>query len=203
MIKVHITDDHKMLVEGLTASINESDIATVTGVSYTLGECRKALSFTPVNVLLLDISLPDGSGIDFCKEIHAGYPDMKILILTFHNEYSIAKRTLENGASGYILKNALSEEVIEGIEAVMNGKTFLCDEIDTLLNEKNEKQIWLTKREQEILELISEGYSNHEIADKLFLGIETIKTYRKNLNRKFEAKNTVDLVRKGMKNQLV
>jgi DNA-binding NarL/FixJ family response regulator len=192
-----------MFVEGLSASINKSGRAVVASVSYTLNECRKALAFTPVDVLLLDISLPDGNGIDFCKEIHVGHPDLKILILTSHNEYSIAKRTMENGASGYILKNALSEEVIEGIEAVMNGETFLCDEIDTLIHKKSEQQIWLTNREQEVLELISEGFTNQKIADALFLSIETVKTYRKNLIQKFDAKNTVALVRKGMENKLV
>jgi DNA-binding NarL/FixJ family response regulator len=192
-----------MLVEGLNASINESGIATVTGVSYTLKECRKALAFTLVDVLLLDISLPDGSGIEFCREMHDKYPDMKILILTFHNEYSIAKRAMDNGASGYILKSALSEEVVDGITAVMNGKTYLCDEIDTLINKKNDQQIWLTKREQEILELISEGNTNKEIADKLFLGVETVKSYRKMLIQKFNAKNTVILVKKGMENKLI
>ncbi|MDH6358627.1 response regulator transcription factor [Parabacteroides sp. PF5-9] len=203
MINVHITDDHKMLVEGLAASINESGIATVVGVSYTLSECRKALQSTSVDVLLLDISLPDGSGVDFCEEVIRRYPEMKVLILTSHNEYSIAKRVMENGASGYILKNALSEEVTAGIEAVMNGEIFLCDEIDILIRKKNEQQIWLTSREQELLRLIVDGHTNQEMAEKLYLSIETIKTYRKNLILKLGAKNSMILVKMAIENKLI
>lgn len=192
-----------MFVEGLTASINESGIAKVTGVSYSLEECRRDLSSETAEVLLLDISLPDGNGIDFCGEIHQKYPDMKILVLTSHDEYSIAKRVMGNGASGYILKNSLSEEVIAGIEVVANNKIFLCDEVDILLKEHTDKPVWLSSREQELLRLIVDGYSNQEMAEKLFLGIETIKTYRKNLIQKLGAKNSMILVKMAIEKKLI
>jgi DNA-binding NarL/FixJ family response regulator len=192
-----------MLVEGLTTSINESNIAKVTEVSASLAQCRTALDAEVPDVLLLDINLPDGSGVDFCNEVKQKYPDMKVLILTTHNEYSIAKRVMNNGASGYILKNALSEEVITGIETVMNGEIFLCDEIDVLMKKRNENPIWLTVREQELLRLIIDGYTNQEIADKMFLSIETIKTYRKNLLLKLGAKNSMILVKMALEQKLV
>lgn len=203
MIKVHITDDHKMLVEGLSFSIHESGVAKVTGTSYTLAECRSALATQTPDVLLLDLNLPDGSGIDFCQEVRLKYPDIKLLVLTTHDEYSIAKRVLDNGASGYILKNSLSEEVITGIEAVMNGEIFLCDEIDVLMKKQSEQPIWLTAREQELLRLIVDGYTNQEIADKVFLSIETIKTYRKNLILKLGAKNSMMLVKMAIEKKLI
>lgn len=203
MIKVHIIDDHKMLVEGLCASINKSDIAVVTGVSYTLAECRKALIFDTPDVLLLDINLPDGSGVDFCTEVHEKYPTIKILVLTTHNEYSIARRIIENGASGYILKNSLSDEVIAGIQTVANGETFLCKEIDVIINKKKEQQIWLTTRETDVLRLIVNGCTNQEIANALFLSVETIKTYRKNLILKLGAKNSMILVKMAIENKLI
>ena len=203
MINVHITDDHKMLVEGISASINESGIAKVTGHSHNLAECRKALSFNTPDILLLDLNLPDGSGIDFCIEAHQKYPQMKIIVLTTHDECNIAKRVLDNGASGYILKNALSEEVILGIETVMNGKIFLCDEMNILIRKKTEIAIWLTTREQELLKLIADGLTNQEIANKMFLSIETIKTYRKNLLLKLGAKNTVIAVRMAIEQKLI
>lgn len=203
MIKVHITDDHKMLVEGLCNSINESGIANVTGISYSLAECRNSIAFNIPDVLLLDLNLPDGSGIDFCIEIRQKYPELKILVLTTHDEYSIARRVMDNGASGYILKNSLSEEVIAGIEAVMEGETFLCDEIDILLKKQSEQPVWLTAREQELLRLIVDGYTNQEIADKVFLSIETIKTYRKNLILKLGAKNSMKLVKIAIERKLI
>jgi DNA-binding NarL/FixJ family response regulator len=203
MINVHITDDHKILVEGLRLLIDESEHIRVAGVSYNLAECRKALAVQTPDVLLLDLNLPDGSGIDFCTEVRKNYPEVKILILTTHDEYSVARRVMENGASGYMLKNALSEEVIAGIEAVMRGEVFLCDEIDILMKKRMEKQIWLTAREKELLQLITEGYTNQEMADKMFLSIETIKTYRKNLILKVGAKNSVLLVKMGLENKWV
>jgi len=203
MIKVHITDDHRMFVEGLTASINESGMIKVTGVSYSLEECRRILLPETTDVLLLDISLPDGNGVDFCIEIHQKYPDMKILVLTSHDEYSIAKRVMANGASGYILKNSLSEEVIAGIETVMNNEIFLCDEVDILLKEHTDKPVWLSSREQELLKLIVDGYNNQEMSEKLFLGIETIKTYRKNLIQKLGAKNSMILVKMAIEKKLI
>jgi DNA-binding NarL/FixJ family response regulator len=192
-----------MLVEGLTLSINESDIAKVVGTSSSLRQCKTALEAEVPDVLLLDINLPDGSGIDFCTEVKQKYPALKVLILTTHNEYSIAKRVMNNGASGYILKNAMSEEVITGIETVMDGKIFLCDEIDVMMNKNNENQIWLTVREQELLRLIIDGYTNQEIADKMFLSIETIKTYRKNLILKLGARNSMVLVKMALEQKLV
>jgi DNA-binding NarL/FixJ family response regulator len=192
-----------MLVEGLTLSINESDIAKVIGTSSTLSECRTALAFQNPDVLLLDINLPDGNGVDFCTEIKQKCPNLKVLILTTHNEYSIAKRVMDNGASGYILKNALSEEVIIGIETVMSGKIFLCDEIDILMKKRNENPIWLTVREQELLRFIINGYTNQEIAEKMFLSVETIKTYRKNLILKLGARNSMSLVKMALEQKLV
>lgn len=203
MIKIHIVDDHKMFVEGISIAINESGIATVCDVSYRLSDCKKALTSKKVDVLLLDINLPDGNGIDFCAEVKQKYPNMKILILTTHDEYSVAKRALYNGVDGYILKNALSEEVIVGIETVIKGELFLCDEIDILLNKKKEQHIWLTLREQELLRHIVDGYTNQEIAEKIFLSVETIKTYRKNLLLKLGAKNSMVLVRMAIENKLI
>ncbi len=192
-----------MLVEGLCISINESGIAKVTGVSYSLAECRNALAYQAPDVLLLDLNLSDGNGIDFCAEVRRNYPSVKVLVLTTHDEYSVAKRVMDNGASGYILKNSLSEEVIAGIEAVMGGEIFLCDEIDVLMRKRTEQPIWLTAREQELLRLIVDGYTNQEIADKVFLSVETIKTYRKNLILKLGAKNSMMLVKMAIEKRLI
>ena len=203
MIQVHITDDHKMLAEGLKRSIEESNIAKVTGTSSNLAECRTALENQLPDVLLLDVSLPDGNGVDFCAEIKKTYPTLKILILTTYNVYSVASRAMENGASGYILKNSLSEEVIEGIETVMDNKIFLCDEINVMMHKRSEQQVWITARERQLLRLLVEGYTNQEIGDEMFLSIETIKTYRKNLILKLGAKNSMVLVKMAIEQQLI
>ena len=203
MVTVHITDDHKVLTEGLSILINESKIAITEGISHSLTECRSALTHKRPDILLLDIQLPDGSGIDFCKELRQKYPELKIIALTTHNEYSIVRRMLDNGAHGYILKNALSEEIIAGIEAVMNGERFLCEDVDILMKKQEVSNVWLTMREQELIRLIAEGYTNQEMADKLFLGVETIKTYRKNMIFKLGAKNSMALVKMALEKKLI
>lgn len=186
MITVHITDDHKMLIEGLSALINESDIATVTGMSYTLEACRKTFAFQRPDVLLLDLQLPDGNGLDFCSEIKQKYPQLKVLALTTYCEYSTVRRMMDNGADGYVLKNAIFDEILEGIEAVMRGELFLCKDAQSLLRKEPSQNVYLTPTERSILRLIAEGYKNKEIADQLSLSVETIKSYRKNLILKFD-----------------
>ena len=202
MIKVHITEDHKMVAEGLQKSINGSGIATVTGVSYNLAESRRMLAIDIPDVLLLDLSLPDGSGIDFCSEVQIKHPKIKILVLTSHDEYSVARRVMDSGASGYILKKSLSEEVISGIETVMKGETFLCDEIDALMKKEANNTIWLTRREKDLLKLIVDGYTNQEAADELYLSVETIKSYRKKLILKLGARNSMALVKIAIEKNL-
>lgn len=203
MIQVHITDDHKMLVEGLLSAINESGVAQVVGTSYTLEECRKALAFDLPDVLLLDISMPDGNGIDFCAEIHAKYPSMKVLMLTSYDEFTIVNRAIAAGASGYILKSAVSKEVLEGIQATVAGEIYFSKEIDRLMKKRIDSTVWLTAREQELLRHIVDGYTNQEIAEKMFLSIETVKTYRKNLVQKLGTKNVADLVHIAMRDKWV
>jgi DNA-binding NarL/FixJ family response regulator len=192
-----------MLVEGLCASINESGVAKVAAIANSVGDYRKLLAEGAPDVLLLDINLPDGNGIDFCSEIKQKYPDIKIVMLTMYEKSSIVNRAMSNGASGYILKNSLSEEVIAGIETVMRGELFLCEQIELITRSRYEIPAYLTTRDKDILKLIVNGYSNQEIADELFLGLETIKSYRKVLIRKLNAKNSMILVKIAIEEKLI
>lgn len=203
MIQVHIADDHRMLVEGLQAAIEESGTAQVVDTSHTLDACRKTLLFRRPDVLLLDISMPDGNGIDFCKEMHEAYPDIKILMLTTYDEYTMVSRAVAAGASGYIQKNALSEEVVKGIETVMAGDTYFSRDIDRMMKKRINHAVWLTAREQELLRHIVDGCTNQEIADRMFLSVETIKTYRKNLISKLGTKNAAELVQIAIRDKWV
>ncbi|GHU72803.1 DNA-binding response regulator [Bacteroidia bacterium] len=204
LIRVAIVDDHKILSEGLRRIIDESDIATVSATYYDLESCRQGLTACCPDVLLLDVLLPDGNGVDFCTEIKKAYSGLKIMMLTSFNELSIAKRSLHNGATGYVLKNALSEEVMAGIESVYHGEVFFCEEIDILIKKtKKESIIWLTPREKEVLSLIASGLADPEIGDQLFLSRETVKGYRKDLLLKFNAKNSVVLVKMALEQQLI
>lgn len=204
MINLQIVDDHKMVVESLSKLINESSVASVTSVYYDLNSCRQGLARALPDILLLDIALPDGDGVNFCGEVKKSYPELKIIMLTTYKEFSIAKRSLHNGASGYILKNAESEEMFAGIEMVSRGELFLCEEINLLLKTKrNEELVWLSNREKEVLKYIAEGYTTKEIADIIFRDVETVRTYRRNLHIKLDAKNMAELVKKGFDMKLI
>jgi DNA-binding NarL/FixJ family response regulator len=204
MVSVHIVDDHCMVVDGLSKLINETEIARVAEVYHDLATCRDGLAKSLPDILLLDIELPDGDGVDFCAEVKKQYPGLKIIMLTSYKEFSIAKRALHNGALGYILKNAESEEMLLGIETVSKGEVFLCDEIDILLKEKaNDDVIWLSDRESEILRHVANGYTTKEIADLIFRDSETVKFFRKNLLIKLNVRNVAELIKKAYEMKLI
>jgi DNA-binding NarL/FixJ family response regulator len=204
MERIFIVDDHRMVVKSLSRLINDSGIAQVENVYYDLQSCRAGLKKTLPDVLLLDIGLPDGDGVDFCAEIVQKYAGVKVIMLTTYKEFSIAKRALQNGALGYILKNAEGEEMLAGIEAVSRGETFLCEEIDLLLKEKrNEDVVWLANREKEVLKYIADGYTTEAIARLIDRHEETVRTHRRNLLIKLNAKNTAEAVKKGIEKKLI
>ena len=172
MIRVAIVDDHKVVAEGFERLINDSEIARVIGMAHSAAGCWDLLARRDADVLLLDVSLPDGNGIDLCPQIKSKYPDLKILMLTSYSELTIILRVLEDGASGYILKNAMAEEIIEGVRVVASGERFLCEEVDMLLKKQETQAVRLSRREQELLRLIVAGLTNSEIADNMCLGYE-------------------------------
>ena len=166
LIKVAIVDDHYIVLDGMEKIIAESGFTVLTGKAGTVAECRKMLKAGQPDVLMLDVGLHDGSGMDLCPELKAEYPAMNILMLTSYAEYSVISHTLNNGASGYILKNAMPEEILEGIRVAASGKRFLCEEVDILLRKERNKQVILTRQERELLKLLAAGYTSKEIAGK-------------------------------------
>jgi DNA-binding NarL/FixJ family response regulator len=193
-----------MVAESLARLINETAIARVENIYSDLASCREGLEKGLPDILLLDIGLPDGDGVDFCAVIMKQYPQLKIIMLTSYREFSIAKRALHNGALGYILKNAESEEMFMGLETVSKGELFLCDEIDILLEEKADGEVvWLSDRESQILRYVADGYTTKEIAGFIFRDTETVKFYRKNLLIKLVARNVAELIKKAYEKKLI
>jgi len=203
MTKILIVDDHPLITKSLSNIITDSNIGEVVAIASTSKQCFDLIRTKIIDLVLLDISLPDGNGLEICKTLTEKYPQIKVLAITSFNEYTIIRKMLENGASGYILKNSMPEEVIEGIETVLKGEIFLCHEVDILMKKKTDEQIFLTPREADLLKLICDGYTNPEIAEKLFLGLETINSYRKNLLFKLNARNTAVLVKKAIEQKLI
>ncbi len=209
MIRVGIVDDHKLvayglekLIDGIGESGGSSSIAVV-GTAHSAAECRKLLAAGGIDVLLLDISLPDGNGIELCPRIKSKYPAVKVLMLTSYGELSVVESALDAGADGYVLKNSLPQEIIDGIRTVAAGRRFICGDVEAMLKTREDNPFELTRREYNLLRLIAEGCTNAEIADRLNLGYETIKSYRKNLYSKLGSHTTAELVQNAKALKLV
>ena len=202
-ITVAIVDDHTFIVEALEKHIGGMEGKQVIDRAFTAAECRQMLCRSMPDVLLLDVGLPDGDGIDLCKELLIRYPSLKILILTTYAEIAVITRALDSGATGYILKNSTSEEIDEGISVVAAGKRFLCNKVETLLKKSSQTRITLTGRERELLKYIVEGKTNSEIADKMCLSYQTVKGYRSNMVFKLNVHNTAGLVKMALEQKLV
>jgi DNA-binding NarL/FixJ family response regulator len=202
--KVFIVDDHYMVIEGIRSLLqNEKGIEWV-GHASTAASCHAFLQQHQPDVILMDINLPDKNGIELCKEVRVQYPAVYIIGLSTFNQQSFIQKMMDNGASGYVLKNATQEELMEAIETVAKGRTFLSDEAAQSLkkNISGDTPV-LTRREKEVLELIAEGMTNNEIAQKLFISVTTVDTHRKNLLAKFECRNIAALIKTAMQLQMI
>lgn len=202
-IKVFITDDHYMVIEGIHSLLQHEKDIELVGHAMNASSCLAYLEKNLPDVILMDISMPDKSGIDLCKEVKEKYSSVFVIGLSTFNQQSFIQRMMDNGASGYVLKNATQDELVEAITTVVKGKTFLSHEAAQSLRKKNTGAPILTSREKEVLELIAEGLTNNEIAQKLFISVSTVDTHRKNLLAKFEAKNIASLIKVAMQFQLI
>ncbi len=202
-IKVFIVDDHYMVIEGIRSLLQNERSIEWTGHATNAASCLAFLRQEQPDVILMDINLPDINGIDLCKEVKQKYPSVFIIGLSTFNQLSFIQKMMDSGASGYVLKNASQEELMEAIETAAKGKTYFSDEASKTLQKSESASVILTRREKEVLELIAEGLTNNVIAQKLFISPATVDTHRKNLLAKLEAKNTASLVRIATQLQLI
>lgn len=202
-IDIYIVDDHTMLTEGLAMALNHSEKIHVSRCFATLAECRSALKARQPDVLLLDISMPDGDGVEFCQWVGKEYPRIRIVAVTIHDEYSVIRRMMEAGVNGYVLKSAGVEELVRAISTVWKGESYLSPTVEDIVSKGSANSVVLTRVEQNILRLICEGLRNREIAERLRLSTETVNWYRKRLLAKFGVKNSVGLVTLALRQQLV
>ena len=193
--KVFIVDDHYMVIEGIRSLLQNEKGIEWTGHATNAASCLAFLKKQLPDIILMDINLPDKSGIDLCKEVKEAYPSVFIIGLSTFNQQSFIQKMMDNGASGYVLKNASQEELTRAIETVVKGKTYLSEEASHTLRKEVTPQILLTGREKEVLALIADGMTNTEIGQKLFISVTTVDTHRKNLLAKLEAKNTAALIK--------
>ena len=203
-IKLFIVDDHYMVIEGIRSLLQNEKSIEWMGNARTAAACLAFLQQHQPDVILMDINLPDKSGIDLCREVRQQYPSVFVLGISTFNQQSFIHKMLDNGASGYLLKNATQEELMQGITTVTKGKTYLSGEAAQVLRKPdNEGLPVVTRRELEVLALIAEGLTNNEIAQQLFISPTTVDSHRKNLLAKFAAKNTATLIRMAVQMRFI
>lgn len=213
-IKVMIVDDHQLMIQGLKSLLeDEEDIAFVSGAN-SMAETLLFLENNPIDVILMDINMPDGSGIEATEKIKEKYPDIKIVALTMHDDISIITRMIKAGASGYILKKTNMNEVIEAIRIVFNNGKYLSINTQHIImdnlsspveqsGQKEDNKPSLSSREIEVLNLVAKEYTNEQIAEKLFISERTVEAHRRNIFIKTKTKTLVGLIKYAINKGLI
>ena len=206
-IKLLVVDDHPMVLEGMRVMLAQISFARLVATASNAFEAIEALGKHPgIGVAIVDINLPDISGIDLTEKIRREFPMVKVLAMSTFNERSYISRMIQNGASGYLVKSASKEEIEEAILCAHEGKMYLSAALqasDSKGYDPSQKLPLLTSREKEVLQLIAEGMTNPQIAQQLFISLHTVDSHRKNLLTKFEVNNTAGLIKLAAKYNMI
>jgi len=193
MINIAITDDHPLLSEGLKNILSQETDLDIIGCYPDAATLKEALKNTQIDVLLLDINLTDCNGLDLINPLLKKYKNLKIIMLSVHNEFAVINSAFKEGAHAYIQKNASIDEILLGIKYILEGKKFLCKQTQQIIDKKNSYELKsvpkLTRREKEILSEAALGLTTIQIAEKLFISPHTVESHRKNLIEKFKTSN--------------
>lgn len=208
MIKVAIVDDHRLFRQGLAVMLAAKEDIEVVEKYESAIDLLKYLAHTDIDLILLDIDMPDLSGIEAAPKILQVKPEVKIVILSMHLSGTKIQESIAAKVNGYLLKTTGDEEVAEAIREVMKGKDYFAKEahaelIESYRRKEDPAYVELTPREKDILKLVCEEMSSQEIADKLFISVHTAETHRRNLLSKTGCKNSVGLVKYAYDNDLI
>jgi DNA-binding NarL/FixJ family response regulator len=209
MIRIFITDDHSLIREGLKKIINDEKDISIIGEA---GNAKDTMSFVlskNIDILILDLNLPDKNGLDLLKELKSLKPELKILILSMHPEDRFAMRVLRAGASGYITKESVGEELVRAIRKVYNGGKYVSESLAEMLaieiqggGDKPIHEI-LSDREFQVLQMIASGKTLAEISETLSLAVTTISTYRARVLEKLNLHSNAELIHYAITNKLL
>ena len=211
-IKLLIADDHSFIIDGIVSLLSSDTKFEVVGISNSGKEAIQKFELLHPDIVIMDISMPDISGIEATNLIIKKQPEAKIIALTQHDDIEYIMEFLKVGGLGYILKTANKSELIEAITTVNNGGRYISSSVSKIMvdglisankKEKAEKEILLTKREIEIIKLISDDLTNNEIADALSISLRTVETHRRNLMQKLDVKSTVALIRWALQHKIM
>jgi len=216
-----IADHQKMFTEGIQAILTEMQFPPIkiVGVAHSLDELNKMTEF-PIDLLIMELALTDQHGATYISELKVMWPDIKIIILSNYGEANIVREAFIQGADGYVLKSNHSLELLQCIEFVMEGRTYLAEGLrlapkydkQKKSSQREKRKIFedryllkqkLTKREKEILTMIVQYKNNKTIAEELFISDQTVSAHRKRIMKKFGINNTVKLIKFSLDHQLV
>lgn len=202
-INIAVLDDHILIAQAIESIINsDSELRFYGGFSKSVDFEQHMATTTAPNVLLLDINLHKEDGIELCKRYTHSHPDMRIIMITGLTQPAIVKNAMRTGAAGFMLKNISKEDMLLGIATVLKGDKYVHQEIQQIivndalyLHRTNDYLPKLTRREKEVLQLIIKEMTTHEIAETLFISINTVETHRASLLQKTGSKNIAGLVK--------
>lgn len=214
-IRIYLADDHQILIDGISSLLQTVPEFEVVGFSLNGKNLFDEVIQNKIDILILDINMPQKDGIAVIKEFaDKGFP-CKVIILSSYDDLKLIKEIMKLGASGYLTKQCAGENIVEGIEAVYRGEEYFCETVrekifhnvtkdNPKLNRINSNlNSLLTGRELEIITLISLEYSGKEISEQLFISTNTVETHRKNIMKKLKLKNIIGLVKYAINNNLI
>ncbi len=205
-MKLFLTDDHEILLGGLVKILSLEEDMDVIGTAKSAKELFDSLTRVTPDILITDYNLPDDDGLSIVLKVKKKYPEIRIIVLSMHDEGHLVQEILKAGVDGYVLKKDSQNELINAIRAVHSGKVYLSSDINSMLikglSTTGTTQL-LTEREREILKLISKEYTNKQIAEELFISERTVETHRKNIFRKTGTNNLVGLIKFAYANHLI
>lgn len=198
-LKIYIVDDHQMLIDGLKALLSDEKHISLVGENTSAKMALKEVGEYRPDIVLTDINMPEMDGIELTREIKKQQPEVKVIALSMYGERETISDMLKAGVSAYILKNTGKQELLKAIEKVASGGTFFSDEVSAEMMrtypEQAAKEISLSQREIEVIELIAREYTNAKIAEALFISERTVETHRKNIFRKTDTKSVIGLLK--------
>lgn len=211
-IRVLLADDHRILREGIRALIEDQEDMVVVGESEDgLATVKKVAELLP-DVVVMDIAMPLLNGLEATRQIHRDFPQVKVLILTMHENEEYIRQVLAAGALGYVLKDAAARDLLGAIRTVNQGEAVLSPAITRLVIEDylrwgdirpEDTTDGLTPREREVLQLIAEGYTNKEIAGIMNLSVKTVQSHRTNLMNKLDLHDRGELIKYAIQKKII
>lgn len=207
-----LVDDHQIIRDGIRFYFEEDKEYEIKDEAENGKEALDLLKNNTYDVVLTDINMPEMDGVELMGSIRKNHPDQKVLVLSMYNEAAFINKMIAHGANGYVLKKSTKSELVEAIEKVLEGQDHYSDEvyktiIGNIAGRKPKQRLSveteLSEREKEVLILITNEYSNQEIADKLFISIRTVETHKRNLLEKTGCKNIAGLVMYAVERNMV